>query len=542
MEYSLTQAKPNILLVTSVSGSGFNLAPPLGLYRLKQYLNERGYNCDILDLDVDDKNDYLAAISSGYYKLIGLSVSHFKMEEDLNLLWSLKKLCLANNADVYFFAGGQEATLNYEEWLKAGFEFILTGYAEDSLFQVCETIYNYGEKSMKAKFTDVKGIIYYDAAGKVINNFQDKLTAEIFRKYSYTQELKMDIPYEKYWSIMRQNYKVDKTSDRKFVIENVRLYTTSHCPRACGFCSSQNFLRVSQNEKCSIIMLSAEEIFNLLVFNINKYGARSFLFSDDDFLVGNVIGISRIEKLCEMIIEAKEKNVIPGEVMFNCQARIADFISNKNRIIRSDLIKLMKKAGFNSIGLGVETFSDRLLRSSSINKVGISANDCMRVLDELLVHKVTPQINIITGIPEYKPHELLATIKTAIKYIGLGCDIAVTPKMFSIPGAPIHYRDDYSTVKKYIIDPLTQREVVRVDYIVPFDEGMQRLIEVIDVESKKTLNKYFASQENDLIPKLIIGLSIFLTIAEFFKDENLSESIKQLLNAEIGKIKQNGGK
>ena len=56
---------------------------------------------------------------------------------------------------------------------------------------------------------------------------------------------------------------------------------------------------------------------------------------------------------------------MPREVKLFCQARVADFVNRRQqgKVVREDLIRLMKNAGFHNIGLGVETFSERLLRS-----------------------------------------------------------------------------------------------------------------------------------------------------------------------------------
>ena len=70
----------------------------------------------------------------------------------------------------------------------------------------------------------------------------------------------------------------------------------------------------------------------------------------------------------------------------------------------------MEKASFLSIGLGVETFSDRLLKCPSINKKGLTSADSLKVIDAMLSTKIVPQINIIIGIPESTPDELADTL------------------------------------------------------------------------------------------------------------------------------------
>ncbi len=127
-----------VLLVTSRSNEGFNIAPPLGLYRLKHYLNENAVDCDILDLDLESEEQYLKKIAADEYDIIGVSVSHWKMKFDLELTWKIQGLLLNKIKPPLLIAGGQEATLNYSPWMDVGFDVIVTGFGEKVLCHLCQ--------------------------------------------------------------------------------------------------------------------------------------------------------------------------------------------------------------------------------------------------------------------------------------------------------------------------------------------------------------------------------------------------------------------
>ena len=57
-----------------------------------------------------------------------------------------------------------------------------------------------------------------------------------------------------------------------------------------------------------------------------------------------------------------------------------------------ELLLKLKAAGFYTYGLGVETFADRLLKSPSVNKLGVDAQDCENVLDAMLDIGLNPLI------------------------------------------------------------------------------------------------------------------------------------------------------
>ena len=120
-----------VLLLTSKGEAGLNVTPPLGLYRLKFYLEERGIACDVLDLDLYPHQTALEQVADGGYALVGMSVSHFQIDNDLEVLWQFRRAAEKAPRKVLFAAGGQEAALNDRQWLKAGVDLILLGFAEE---------------------------------------------------------------------------------------------------------------------------------------------------------------------------------------------------------------------------------------------------------------------------------------------------------------------------------------------------------------------------------------------------------------------------
>ena len=61
------------------------------------------------------------------------------------------------------------------------------------------------------------------------------------------------------------------------------------------------------------------------------------------------------------------------DVKFHCQTHVTDYLTAGKQVNR-ELIKLMFLAGFRSISMGVETFTDGMIDSKSIHKQGRSDN------------------------------------------------------------------------------------------------------------------------------------------------------------------------
>lgn len=515
------------------------MAPPLGLYRLRQFIGERGYRCDIGDLDLPgvELEDYLAMVSAGEYDLVGLSVSHTNMNFDLRSLWALDKARRQGGNRVLLIAGGQEATLNYRQWLKTGLDLIVLGYGEKTLLELCRRVTE-GCRTHK-EFADLPGIVMEEENGRYRLNPAEKLTQQSFTALSYHLMLRTEIPFPTYWDRFKATAETLNFTSSRFVLENVRLYTSSHCPGGCGFCSSQAFLPASQQGGHPIFLLSAGEVFHLVQHAIANYGAKSFLFSDDDFVIGSKAGLERVQEFCALITAAKEQGIIDQGTMFNCQAKIADFIRREPGAapsIRTDLIEAMARAGFHSMGMGVETFSDALLQSPSINKAGISRHDIETVLRALLAGGITPQINIILGIPETSVTDLIETMRLAVTYLLAGCQMAVMPRLLAFPGSPVCTAARHPVRSEEHTDPFTGNRIENTLFLEPRDKKVVFMVENLEKSFQLVVERMReeSGRMAGNLPKSLLGICYFIAAAELLGDTDAANEFTAVVRAIAG--------
>ena len=137
---SSLKRKTSVLLITGKAEKGFNIAPPIGVYQLLNYLVQRNHDCEIFDQEIETEAEYLKNVEAGKYDVIGMSVSHDHMPEDLDLYWRFKFASEKSDKRSIFIAGGQEATLNWKQWLQLGVDLIFLGFAEKILLQFCGRI------------------------------------------------------------------------------------------------------------------------------------------------------------------------------------------------------------------------------------------------------------------------------------------------------------------------------------------------------------------------------------------------------------------
>ncbi|HIJ83243.1 MAG TPA: hypothetical protein HPQ00_03460, partial [Magnetococcales bacterium] len=240
-----------VLLVSAKADVGFNIAPPLGLYQLSFFLNERGASCDIFDQELENAEEYIDKAKRGYYGAIGFSLSRISvtpesMRFSLDLIWRFRRAVEKSGFGAFFIAGGQEAALNYKQWLTLGIELIFLGFAEKPMLEFCRRLEKKndwdGSSSERDSFLEgMHGITFINATGDITYNPSEQFREGEFKEMFYDQIMKIDVPYEKYWDIYRNKASKVNAGGSKFIVENVRLYTASHCPRRCGFCNSQNF-------------------------------------------------------------------------------------------------------------------------------------------------------------------------------------------------------------------------------------------------------------------------------------------------------------
>lgn len=529
-----------VLLSTSMSKAGFFISPPLGLVRLQYYLQERGIHCDLLDLDLNNQPDYLGNAKQGFYDVIGISVSHYNVECDLDMLWDIRNSLSKSDRRCVIVGGGQEATMNYDQWLDMGCDIILTGFAEKRLFSLCCQLGAHKSAPLWKLAEGIDGVVVRNGEGKTIFVENGPLTVEEFHELSYDQVRRLHMPYEPYWTQVREEIGSTNFHKNKFTVECSRLFTSSHCPRGCGFCSSQSFVPASQKKKSPIIMLTADQVHDLIVHYAQDYGAKSFLFSDDDYLVGSRAGLERAEEICRKVIASKAKGEIPQDAHFSCQTRIVNFLKRKDGVPSPnwDFLKLMHDAGFHSIGLGVETFSDRLLRMPSVNKVGVERKDIDIALEAMLVAGLLPQINLILAVPESTVDELMHSMRVGAEYISKGCQVAVTSLMKAIPGAPMLLSGDYKHTTIDWKNPITEKEVKIAHYFEPNDSQIHDIVHSIESSSLEELAKWKENSpwKGGTTPKFLFGLATFIAVSELLNKKDDANYFRKVTSEIINDV------
>jgi len=162
------------------------------------------------------------------------------------------------------------------------------------------------------------------------------------------------------------------------------------CPYSCTFCAANQMYGKSYRIK------KAENLIKEIEYSIENFGVKAAYFIDLEFTLNNRLNRENVEKICNILIEKKL------DFKWCCQTR-ADSID-------CGLLKKMKLAGCELIHFGVESGSERILKSID-KKITLS-----RIENAI---KMTKKIGIKTacffifGLPDETVEDMMRTVKFA---------------------------------------------------------------------------------------------------------------------------------
>jgi anaerobic magnesium-protoporphyrin IX monomethyl ester cyclase len=200
-------------------------------------------------------------------------------------------------------------------------DYIVVGEGEQAFLELLDYL-----SKGKGRVEDIKGI-YYKKDGRFI------YTGE--RSYS------KDIDYIPYPLRHRDDLKLPK----------VELYTSRGCPYRCQYCAATRLWNGYR-------LFSAEYVIGELELLIDKCGAKDISFGDDLFIING----KRLRQIAEMIRERGWHK----KVSFSAIGRA--------NLITPEVVSILKSINVVSVGLGLETGSERLLKIMKCGTVSLKQN------------------------------------------------------------------------------------------------------------------------------------------------------------------------
>lgn len=358
---------------TSIQGA----MPPLGLAYISSYLEAKGLNAEILDMNIE-QGGAIEQVSriTGSPDVIGIT----SMTSAVMNGYAIAEECRKKFPKAKIVFGGVHPTVLPEEVLSREYvDYVFRGEGEDSFYRFL-------------RGDDLKKIpgLSYKSNGAYVHNPDSVLIENLD-----------SLPMPAYKKLKVSRYMPTLGSYKR--LPAISMLATRGCPGRCTYCFG-SFLGGK------VRMHSVDYLIKEIQMLVRDYGIKEILFYDDTFTVYR----KKVKEFCAKIIENKI------DITWVCFSRV-DTIDEETLLI-------MKKAGCHQIMYGIESGSQMILKN--INK-NIDRQKAINAVKLTKKAGIECRATFMLG----NPGETEATIMETMKFVfELEPDIALFNVTTPFPG------------------------------------------------------------------------------------------------------------
>lgn len=378
-----------ISLINVQISEGNNIVPPLGILYIAAVLEQLGHELQVFDID-PDVSPCVDQITSFAPHIIGLSCYTNTYPKAQRLTRDLK----AALPDAVFVCGGVHATAKPLETIhELKVDYLVYAEGERTIAKLVECI----EADNREDLDKIKGL-YYWKDGEV--------------RFTGPPDLINDldsIPFPARHLLNFAPYLVPPGMIRGYAMERITtIFTSRGCPYPCVYCASS----IVQGKK--IRRRSAANVVTEIESLVAKYGIQGFYICDD-LVTGDR------DWMMEFSRQLGARNL---GLRWACQARVDR--------VDEEMLSLMKQAGCVQLDFGVESGSDKTLKTmKKATKVG-SALSAFRLTRKL---KLRSCATFILGFPGETESDMEDSFQLAKD---IRADYTVFYFLTPYPGTPIY--------------------------------------------------------------------------------------------------------
>ncbi len=398
------------------------LSLPMSIGCLAAQMNAHGHPARIVDEEVGKLNwNNLDKVLEGLPKpyLFGITV----LTAQASRAYELSVLLKAKYPDCTVMVGGYHVTAVPEEALEVEtVDFVVRGEGERTLLALAEAL-----RAGKTDFSSIEGISYRQD-GRFIHNPEAALIKDL--------DVLPPFPYDMFVDMLSKT-RSRSSYDWGFIM------TSRGCPYKCSYCSQRMMTGSTYRYK------SPNRIVEELDILVNRFGAKSVFFLDDNFCFKK----ARVKEVCDALIASG----LGAKCSFSLQTRADNFYP--------EVVPMLKEAGFTSVGFGMETGVERLVKQIHKGETIQQHSDAIRLAQR---HGMDVALFMIFGFPTETHADRVATVRLAnsmkptfIKYNNLmpypGTpiyeDVKLSPRMNKIG-----YWENFTSALSEMGLPLTNRK------------------------------------------------------------------------------------
>jgi len=299
-----------VLLVNPMASAHWDRRIPFSLAYLAAEVR-KFYPVRITDMPAEDISEQILIniIREGGYAVVGLTGMSHQIESAYSIIKRVKK-----ETEAMVIVGGCHVTFLQEEALKSGADLVVVGEGEETFLEVLKTL-----EGAKRDYSSIKGVSYFDAAGKMVFTGQRELS-DLRRIPSPARDL---LPIKKY------------TDARIFGVPALEFMFGRGCPYNCIFCSSPRLWRRK------VRLFDLDRILTEIGECVKRYKNRYIFITDDVFTVRKDF----VFDFCQRIE--------PMRLKWWCMSRVD--------MVDREMLLRMKKAGCVGLSYGVESGNQKIL-------------------------------------------------------------------------------------------------------------------------------------------------------------------------------------
>ena len=404
-----------------------NIFTRLGLAYLASSLKQRGHSVSLIDLrTISGWDEYEELIGEITPDFIGISIHSVEFSIAVDAAKRARKIL----PEVMLVAGGIHASIFPGECIDAGvFDYVLQGEGEISFALLVENPARF-PRVFWGETPDLNSVPFPDR--EIWHDFKERMHSEPFGISRY-----------------------------KFPLPMAEMINVRGCPFNCSFCvgpgEKHHYTKLNKDGK-RIPNIRGRSVSNCIAeieMLVNKYGIKSVMFHDDQFIVFPLW-------VAEFIEELHKRGLVKYGLKWITSSR-ADIICRNE-----DLIGRMADAGLELLIIGFESFSPRILKW--FNK-GISVEQNFKAAEICRKYGIKVWANYILGVPTdsgwHKEDDLMT-----VEGVSRVDPVHYSPAFYTpVPGSVLYdfYKNNNLVIGKCDVEQLSNRgamapKVRGVDY------------------------------------------------------------------------------
>ncbi len=344
---------------SSYDFSSIHTYPPYGVLSLASYLKAKGVKARIydqrLERNLEDKLKDIVSTSV----LIGFSVMTIHIKEALKLTELVKKL----NPHAKIVWGGAHSSIYPANVCGHPLiDFTVKSEGEETLRELVEALIN---DSDRRDFSSVKGLVYKDEKGRVINN-PDR------EPINYREVPPVN------WDLINLNAYLRMPSFSIPPKNTLFLFASRGCPYKCTFCINSLYAS-TRRWRAKAIATLVKEINSALELCPN---IEHINFADENFF----LDFKNVDKILDLLIDE-----FRGKFFWSCNLR-ADYFKRMD----APFLKKLKRSQFVEASMGAESGSELMLKYL---KKDITVEDLKYSAKVCREYDINPVYSFIMGYP-----------------------------------------------------------------------------------------------------------------------------------------------